>query len=168
MSGDIKQRHAIREAGQKDIDLLWEFLAIAAYEPDVKAARGVAVVAAHLDGWKRPGDFGVIAEMDGMAIGACWARQYELDEKPIFYVDARTPEVSIGVKAEMRGRGVGQLLLEELAKLARREQCDGLCLNVRDTNPALRLYERVGYQAVAGAGVPNRVGGISFGMLRVL
>lgn len=168
MSGGIKLHPVLHEAEQDDAGLLWEFLAIAAYEPNAKAARNVAVVAAHLEGWKRPGDFGVIAELDGVAIGASWARQYELDERPVFYAGDRTPEVSIGVKAEIRGCGIGLLLLEELAKLARREQRDGLCLNVRDTNPALRLYERAGYRAVAGTSVPNRVGGISFGMLLVL
>jgi hypothetical protein len=41
----------------------------------------------------------------------------------------------------------------------------GLCLNVRHDNPAQRLYERVGFRLVPGSGVPNRVGGTSFGML---
>jgi hypothetical protein len=40
----------------------------------------------------------------------------------------------------------------------------GLCLNVRHDNPAQRLYERVGFRLVPGSGVPNRVGGTSFGM----
>jgi hypothetical protein len=41
----------------------------------------------------------------------------------------------------------------------------GLCLNVRHDNPARRLYERVGFRLVPGPGVPNRVGGTSFGMV---
>jgi len=38
----------MRPACQDDPDLLWEFLAIAAYEPDATAARAVPAVAAHL------------------------------------------------------------------------------------------------------------------------
>jgi predicted GNAT family acetyltransferase len=41
----------------------------------------------------------------------------------------------------------------------------GLCLNVRQTNPARRLYERMGFQVVPGMTVTNRVGGLSFGMV---
>ena len=51
----------IRPAGQDDLDFLWDFLAIAAYEPDADAARAVPIVAAHLTGWQWPGDFGVVA-----------------------------------------------------------------------------------------------------------
>jgi hypothetical protein len=42
----------------------------------------------------------------------------------------------------------------------------GLCLNVRHDNPARHLYERNGFRLVPGSGVPNRVGGTSFGMIR--
>jgi len=50
-----------REAGEDDGETLWRFLAIAAYEADESAARRVPIVAAHLNGWRRRGDFGVIA-----------------------------------------------------------------------------------------------------------
>lgn len=38
----------VREALAGDIDIFWEFLAIAAYEPSGQVARAVPVVAAHL------------------------------------------------------------------------------------------------------------------------
>jgi ribosomal protein S18 acetylase RimI-like enzyme len=152
-----------RPATQDDLTILWDFVAIAAYEPDAAAAKAVPFVAAHLAGWQRPEDFGFVAERDGLAIGAAWARQFVRDEQPAFFVDARTPEVTIGVKPHLRGRGVGRMLLQALfAEAARRGI--GLCLNVRHDNPAQRLYERVGFRLVPGSGVPNRVGGTSFGM----
>jgi hypothetical protein len=55
------------------------------------------------------------------------------------------------------------LLHALVAEAARRGV--GLCLNVRHDNPAQRLYERVGFRLVPGSGVPNRVGGTSFGMI---
>jgi GNAT superfamily N-acetyltransferase len=154
----------IRIAAQDDLDQLWDFLAIAAYEPNSAAARAVPLVAAHLLGWQRLGDFGFIAESGGRAIGAAWARQFSPEEQPTFYVDARTPEVSIGVLDSARGQGVGQLLMNEIVREARRRGVQ-LCLNVRDTNPAVRLYERVGFKRVSGSAIPNRVGGLSFGMI---
>ena len=154
----------IRPAGQDDLDLLWDFLAIAAYERDADAARAVPVAAAHVSGWQRPGDFGVLAESAGSPVGAAWARQFTLAEQPAFYVDANTAEVSIGVREDARGRGVGRTLIEVLIQEASRRGV-GLCLNVRDTNPALRLYERAGFRCVAGSEVPNRCGGLSVGMI---
>jgi hypothetical protein len=53
---------AIRCAVRSDRDVLWDFLAIAAYEPDAGAAKAVPVVAAHLAGWRRNGDFGFVAQ----------------------------------------------------------------------------------------------------------
>jgi ribosomal protein S18 acetylase RimI-like enzyme len=154
----------MRAATPDDSGLLWEFLAIAAYEPDVDAAKAVPFVAAHLAGWRRPEDFGFIAELEAAAIGAVWARQLSPDEQPAFYVDEHTPEITIGVKPHSRGRGFGQMLLDALiAEAARRGV--GLCLNLRHDNPARHLYERNGFRLVSGSGVPNRVGGTSLGMI---
>src|SRR2546425_10326840 len=52
----------IRPAVQDDVEVLWDFLAMAAYEPDAEAAKAVPFVAKYLVGWQRPGDFGFIAE----------------------------------------------------------------------------------------------------------
>lgn len=153
----------IRRATQQDLEILWEFLAVAGYEPNVASAKAVPFVAAHLAGWQRPTDFGFVAEREGIAAGAAWARQFTPEEEPAFYVDARTPEVTIGVAPDGRGQGIGRrLLLAVMGEASRRGI--GLCLNVRHDNPAQRLYERVGFRFAPGPGVPNRVGGMSFGM----
>jgi ribosomal protein S18 acetylase RimI-like enzyme len=124
----------------------------------------VSFVAAHLAGWQRSEDFGFIAERDAEAIGAAWARQFSPNEQPAFYLDTRTPEVTIGVTEAARRQGVGARLLSALlAEAARRGV--GLCLNARHDNPARHLYERIGFCRVPGSAVPNRVGGMSFGMI---
>jgi ribosomal protein S18 acetylase RimI-like enzyme len=155
----------LRPANPDDLPVLWEFLAIAAYEPDAEAAKAVPFVAAHLAGWRRAEDFGLIAEREGAAIGAVWARQFSLNEEPAFYVDERTPEITIGVRPHNRGQGVGRMLRDALIAQATQRGV-GLCLNVRHDNPARHLYERIGFRLVPGCGVPNRVGGTSFGMIR--
>jgi len=154
----------IRAATQDDLGDLWDFLAIAAYAADISASKTVPFVAAHLASWQRSEDFGFIAERNAEAIGAAWARQFSPDEQPAFYVDGRTPEVSIGVSEAARGQGVGGRLLSALIADAARRGV-GLCLNVRHDNPARRLYERIGFRLVPGSAVPNRVGGTSFGMI---
>jgi ribosomal protein S18 acetylase RimI-like enzyme len=157
-------RITIRPATQDDLAVLWDFLAIAAYEADVGAAKAVPFVAMHLEGWQRSEDFGFIAQRDTKAIGAAWARQFSPDEQPAFYVDGRTPEVTIAVSGAARGQGIGARLLRALFAEATQRRV-GLCLNVRHDNPARRLYERNGFRLVPGSAVPNRVGGTSFGMI---
>jgi len=153
----------IRPARQDDLDLLWDFLAMAAYEPDAAAAKAIPVVAEHLDGWLRPGDFGFIAERAGHAVGAAWARQFPAGTNP-FYLDDRTPEISLAVHPGARGRGIGKLLLRALIGEATARGLR-LCLNVRETNPARHLYERVGFRRVPGWEVRNRAGSLSLGMV---
>ncbi len=144
--------------------MLWRFLAIAAHEPDEAAARATQVVAAHLAGWPRKGDFGVVAERAGDAIGAAWARQFLPAEEPSWFAGPDMPEISIGVAPAARGQGVGLALLHRLTEMARARRCAGLCLNVRDSNPARRLYARAGFRLVEGVAIPNRVGGVSVAM----
>jgi ribosomal protein S18 acetylase RimI-like enzyme len=154
----------IRPAMPDDVEILWDALAMAAYEPDAAAAKSVPMVAAFLEGWQRPGDFGFIAERDGSAVGAIWARQFASREQSWFYIDARTPEISIGVHPDARGQGVGETLLRAMIDEATMRGLR-LCLNVRHTNPARRLYARLGFREVPAMTVRNRVGGQSFGMV---
>jgi hypothetical protein len=41
----------LRPAREEDLDVLWPFLAIAAYEPDAATAKGIPAVALHLADW---------------------------------------------------------------------------------------------------------------------
>jgi hypothetical protein len=84
MSG-LETAIRIRSAAQDDLGILWDFLAIAAHEADVTAARAGPFVAAHLEGWQRSEDFGFIAERDAEAIGAARARQFSPDEQPVLF-----------------------------------------------------------------------------------
>ncbi|MFD0342264.1 GNAT family N-acetyltransferase [Streptomyces sp. NPDC127117] len=55
----------------------------------------------------------------------------------------------IAVEPAMRGRGVGSLLIEEVAAVAAEQDCREIRLDVIDTNPRARaLYERRGFTAV--------------------
>src|SRR5262249_38089452 len=75
-SANAKSQPTIRPAVQDDLDVLWDFLAMAAYEADAEAAKAIPGVAKYLVGWQRPGDFGFIAADNGEIIGAAWARRF--------------------------------------------------------------------------------------------
>ena len=136
-----------RPATQGDLTILWDFLAIAAYEPDVEAAKVVPFVAFHLAGWQRSDDFGFIAERDGGPIGAAWARQFAPGEEPAFFVDERTPEITIGVRPHIRGRGVGEMLLNSLLAEAMRRDASP----VGEMEGSVDIYTKVVLTIIAVA-----------------
>jgi ribosomal protein S18 acetylase RimI-like enzyme len=159
----IANEITLRPARQDDAAALWDFLAMAAYEPDAAAARAVPVVAEYLIDWQRPTDFGVIAERHARPVGAAWARFFPI-EMERFYFDERTFDLTVGVHAEARGLGVGERLIRALIAEATLRGLR-LSLNVRATNPARRLYERLGFQYAIGQLAINRTGGITLGMV---
>jgi ribosomal protein S18 acetylase RimI-like enzyme len=56
---------------------------------------------------------------------------------------------SIAVAAEARGRGIGRLLMEDAARIARKRGRSRLRLVVRvDNRAAIRLYESLGYRRI--------------------
>ena len=86
------------------------------------------------------GDVGVVAERDdGTLLGAAWVRQVE----GYGFVDEHTPELGVAVVEGVRGVGIGTALLGELLALVPR--CS---LSVDIRNPAMRLYERSGFETV--------------------
>ena len=96
----------------------------------------------------RPGDHGWIAETeDGESVGAAWVRQLPAEDPGYGFVDGNTPELSIALVPAARSRGVGTALLERL--LAEVPRCS---LSVDDRNPAVRLYERCGFEVVSHDG----------------
>jgi ribosomal protein S18 acetylase RimI-like enzyme len=104
-------------------------------------------VSRYLEGWGRPGDFALVAETPtGEPVGAAWYRLFGAPDKSYGFVDEKTPELTIGVEPGHRRVGVGRALLEALARAARQAGYSNLSLSVEEDNPALRLYERVGFQ----------------------
>ena len=91
------------------------------------------------------------------------ARRFSAEELRVPYGDEETPKVSIGVKPNARGQGVGGKLMRALIGEAARRGL-GLNLSVRSENPARRLYERLGFRDIPDSAVTNRAGGMSIGM----
>jgi GNAT superfamily N-acetyltransferase len=69
-------------------------------------------------------------------------------------VASDVPELSIGVAADARGRGVRSALLEALLTLAREQGYQVLSQSVDRQNPARRLYERTGIRET-GVSAPS-------------
>ena len=145
---------SLRPAGPTDLPFIQEmFVAAANWNPE-RPAHGYAEVVQDLqmrryvEGWGRPDDVAIIAEDAGVPVGATWRRLYSEIEPGYGFLSAEIPEVSIGVRAEWRGHGIGSALLTALGEDARRSGVAALSLSVEHGNPALRLYVRQGFRIV--------------------
>jgi ribosomal protein S18 acetylase RimI-like enzyme len=95
--------------------------------------------------WGRPGDFGLVAEVDGQRVGAAWWRFFTETEHGHGYVDEQTPELAIALLPPFRRRGIGRRLLEAMHEHGREAGIEQVSLSVEDDNPAKALYRSLGY-----------------------
>ena len=77
---------------------------------------------------------------------------YSEQEPGFGFVDAETPELTIGVVPSRRGKGIGSSLLDALLEQAREDGFERISLSVEKTNPAVHLYESRGFRTVQGDG----------------
>lgn len=141
----------IREMLPGEYGLLDEFLYQAIHtEPgEPRPPRSVTAdpaLRAYVEGFGRTGDVAVCAEEGGGVVGAAWARLM----RGYGFAGDGVPELAVSVLSGHRGRGVGTALLSSLI-----ERCSGLgypalALSVQRSNPAVRLYERLGFREVSG------------------
>jgi ribosomal protein S18 acetylase RimI-like enzyme len=113
--------------------------------PDPAAARR------YLEGFGRAGDVGVVAEEDGVGVGAAWYRFLPASDPGYGYVEG-VPELGLAVAASHRGRGIARELLTWLLERARADGLSGVSLSVEPDNPARGLYERLGFEKVGVVG----------------
>jgi ribosomal protein S18 acetylase RimI-like enzyme len=161
----------IRPATYADEPFLWEMLFYAANMAEDGATSGQEAqthpyLAKYVRGWGRGGDLGVVAVDDGeQRLGAAWVRLLAGAEKNYPAIDDAVPELAIAVLPQYIGRGLGGRLLARLLQDTRPTH-PGVVLSVRESNPARRLYERLGFVVVET--IINRVGGQSYVMLKNL
>lgn len=110
-------------------------------------------LARYVKAWGRGGDMGLVAVevRSGEPIGAAWLRLLRGDERGYGYVDDETPELGMAVLPGHRGRGVGSDLLGHLLRSAA-GLYRSVSLSVSADNPAVRLYERAGFERVRECG----------------
>lgn len=145
----------VRRADPSDERFLWEMLAVAADWRPGTTVRAVDEIAAdpelarYLVGWPSTGDVGVVAEDEGSPIGAAWCRHFGVEEPGYGFVAPDVPELTVGVVARRRGRGVGRRLLREVVREARDRGIGRISLSVEVDNPAMALYTGLGFVEVS-------------------
>jgi GNAT superfamily N-acetyltransferase len=139
-----------RPAEAEDVAFLATMLGEAAvWRPDKPTPTGDQVVAdpryaMYLAGWPREGDYGLVAEQEGL-VGAAWYRTYTEACHGHGFVGEGVPELSIAVIASRRREGIGRRLLIALIEASLAQGHPALSLSVVEANPARHLYESVGF-----------------------
>ena len=133
----------IRDAVPEDVPAILRLVrALAEFEhqPDAVVATETDL---RRDGWGPQKRFSCrIAEVDGAAVGfALWFYSYSTWEgRAGLYLE------DLYVSPEARGRGLGEQMIVDLARIAVREGLRRLDLSVLDWNPARGFYHRLGLQ----------------------
>lgn len=91
-----------------------------------------------------PDDRAVVAVVSGEVVGACWVRT--TDEYG--HIDDATPSFSISLYRPYRGQGIGSAMMRTLLEELHDAGYERASLSVQKANPALRLYERLGFGIV--------------------
>ena len=147
----------LRPAADSDLQFLAEMLAEAFdWRPEVATRpvvdlKDIAGVWHYVDAWPDQSDFGLVAEIE-QPVGAAWWRYFTADDPGYGFIDETVPEISIGVTSGHRDMGIGRRLLVGLITEGTLRGIPGLGLSVEPDNPARRLYERLGFEAVGGVG----------------
>ena len=87
-------------------------------------------------------DCGILAEQSGQIIGVAWTRLISGYE----HIDDKTPDLVISLLPNFRGKGIGSKIMESLFDLLRERGYQQTSLTVQKDNPAVRFYERLGYE----------------------
>ena len=91
-----------------------------------------------------PDDRALVAVAGDEVVGACWVRT--TDEYG--HIDDATPSFSISLLEGFRGQGMGTALMRRMLEGLREAGYERASLSVQKENPALRLYERLGFRIV--------------------
>ncbi|MEU1588031.1 GNAT family N-acetyltransferase [Micromonospora sp. NPDC005710] len=115
----------------------------------------------YLEGFTPGDDLGMVAMLDGTAVGAVWGRTLPTERPGYGFVAPDIPELTLGVLPRARRQGVGSRLTAAVISIAEQRRIPGLSLSVEDGNAARRLYEKAGFTVV------GRNGGSDTMLLRI-
>jgi ribosomal protein S18 acetylase RimI-like enzyme len=148
----MPDKFTIRQAEAEDYNFLREMLYEAIFVSEDEDKPPVSIIDApeiykYISSWMKASDCGFIAEADGLAVGAAWARVFENAEDGGYgFIDSNTPELSLAIFEQYRCRGIGTALMKALMAELKRKGFERLSLSVDKRNRAVGLYEKLGFK----------------------
>ena len=140
----------IRPLNNSELPLLTDFLYYAIFVPEgVEAPPREIVNLPELqvyirDFGSQPHDHCLVAEAEGVVVGAVWVR----DMPDYGHVADGVPSFAISVRPEHRGSGIGTSLMKAMLDLLRQNGCEKASLSVQKTNYAARMYTKLGFRTI--------------------
>jgi GNAT superfamily N-acetyltransferase len=142
--------YELRPLAAADESVLWEMLYLG-----IRSGKGAEPpreivqrpeYARYVQSWGQLGDTGFIAhEKDsGAALGAVWLREPASKETP--------PELAFVVRPDHRHHGIGASLLTQLMRA--NPTLSSIALRMDAKSPAVRLFERFGFEIADQSGTP--------------
>jgi len=141
----------IRTMERSEFPILEDFLYDAIYQKEGEALLPREVIyrpeiMVYIQDFGQMDDICMVAEAEGMIIGAVWTRILAYEIKGFGNIDADTPEFAISVKKEFRGQGIGTRLMKEMIKLLSGRGYRKAFLSVDKENYARWMYAKLGFQ----------------------
>lgn len=165
--GEMTMKWSLRRTKVDDEEFLWSMLYYASHSNDEEGVEPSDVrnnpdLVGYVEGWKLAGRPGVIAESEGEPVGAAWLRLTESDQSNPLFAHRDIPELAAAVLPGREGQGMGTAMIESLLAQVR-DRFSSVVLSVRADNPAVGLYERLGFHTIGE--ITNRVGTRSVKMM---
>ena len=141
---------AIRPLNNSELPLLTDFLYYAIFVPEgVEAPPREIVNLPELQVYIRdfgaqPHDHCLVAEAEGVVVGAVWVR----DMPDYGHVADGVPSFAISLRPEYRGRGIGTKLMQAMLGLLRQKGYKKASLSVQKINYAARMYTKLGFRTI--------------------
>ncbi len=144
----------IRPLREEERPQVRDFLHLAIFVPEGAVPPDVSVLdepvlRIYYEDFGRPDDVALVAERKGQIVGMAWSRMFSDEPSGFGTLDRDTPECSVSVRSEFRGRGIGTDLMKGLLSELRRREIPRVSLSVQLENPAIFLYRGLGFVTVA-------------------
>jgi ribosomal protein S18 acetylase RimI-like enzyme len=145
---------SIRKILPSEYYLLEDIMYEAIYHPDPanpypKEVIYYLQVRVYWDNWgTKKDDHCLVAVIGNTIAGAVWTRTFQGKLKGCGYIDEQTPEIAIALFEEYRNQGIGTQMMEQMIELIKTEGYAQVSLSITKGNPAIHLYERLGFTVV--------------------
>lgn len=140
----------IRPLLSQEHSILREFLHLAIFLEDGDSDLPMKIIdepslIKYIKEFGKKDDICLVAEVNSKIIGAIWTRLFDGEHKGYGYYDDTTPELSMSVKEEFRGKRVGNTLLSSMKGLLKEQSYNQVSLSVSKNNFATNLYIKFGF-----------------------
>lgn len=143
----------IREIKQEELSLLDNFLyeAIFQHENTPRLPKEIIFnpeIYIYVKDFGKPDDLCLLAEIQGIVVGAVWTRILSGEIKGYGNIDNSTPEFAISICKEFRNLGIGTALMKNMLKLLHLKGYPKVSLAVQKDNYAVKMYCNLGFRII--------------------